>query len=158
VPEPRSSPPQALLAVGAVPAKGDFVVGGEEPEPVGQLVDRAFEGRILERDELAALVADEMMVVVLPVGVGGLVPSDPVAEVESVHEVVRVQELQDPVDTRPPDSALAAAAAAQGVFDLDRAECAVLSGEQVDDSVACRSAMVPGTPEYGARMVAPIAG
>ena len=96
--------------------------------------------------------------VVLPGGVGGLVPGDPVAEVESVHEVVGVQQLEDPVDAGPPDSALAAPAAAQGVLDLERAERAVLSGEQVDELVARGAAVVPGALEYGARVVAPIAG
>lgn len=69
------------------------MVGGVEPEPVRQLVDGAFEGGIFEGDELAALVADEVMMVVLPIGVRWLVSGDPVAEVESVHEVMRVQEL-----------------------------------------------------------------
>ncbi len=134
------------------------MVGGVESEPVGQLVDRPFEGGILERDELAALVADEVMVVVLAVGVGWLVSGDPVAEVESVHEVVRVQQLEDPVDAGSANGALATAATAQGVFDLDRAQCAALSRQEVDDSVARRTAVVPGAPEYGARMVAPIGG
>ena len=69
------------------------MIGGAEAEPVGQLVDRALEGGILERDELAALIADEVMVVLLPGRVGWLVSGDPVAEVEPVDEVVVVQEL-----------------------------------------------------------------
>lgn len=134
------------------------MVGGVEPEPVGQLVDRPFEGGILERDELPALVADEVMVVVLAIGVGWLVSGDPVAEVESVHEVVRVQQLQHPVDAGSANGTLAAAATPQRVFDLDRAECAALSRQQVDDPVARRTAVVPGAAEYGARMVAPVGG
>ena len=134
------------------------MVGGVESEPVGQLVDGAFEGGIFERDEPPALVADEVMVVMFAVGVCRLVSGDPVAEVESVHEVVRVQQLQDPVDAGSADGALAAAATAQGVFDLDRAECAMLSRQQVDDSVARRTAVVPGAPEYSARMVTPVGG
>lgn len=134
------------------------MVGSVEPEPVRQLVDGAFEGGIFEGDELAALAAHEVMMVMLAIGVGWLVSGDPVAQVESVHEVMRVQELEDPVDTRSADGALAAAAAAQRVFDLDRAERAVLSSQQVDDSVARRAAVVTGAPEYGARVVAPTAG
>lgn len=69
------------------------MIGGAEAEPVGQLVDRALEGGVLERDEPAALVADKVMVMLLPGRVGWLVSSDPVAEVQPVHEVVVVQEL-----------------------------------------------------------------
>lgn len=69
------------------------MVGGTEPEPVRELLDGAFEGGVVEGDELAALVADEVMVVVLPGRVGWLVPGDPVAEVEPVDEVVGVQKL-----------------------------------------------------------------
>jgi hypothetical protein len=134
------------------------VVGGVESEPVGQLVDRPFEGGIFERDELAALVAHEVMVMVLAVRVGWLVSRDPVAEVEAVHEIVGVQELQNPVDAGSANGALAAAPTTQGVFDLDRAECTVLSRQQVDDSVARRTAVVPRAPEHGACMVAPVGG
>ena len=134
------------------------MVGGAEPEPVRQLVDGALEPGVLEGDELATLIADEVMVVVPSVRVGWLVSGDPVAEVESVDEVVGVQELQDSVDAGSSDGPFSAAAAAQGVFDLDCAECAVLSGEQVDDPVAGRAAVMTGAPENGAGVLAPAGG
>jgi hypothetical protein len=77
------------------------VIGGAEAEPIGKLVDGALERGIFERDQLAALVADEVMVVLLPGRVGWLVSRDSVSEVESVDEVVGVQQLQHPVDAGP---------------------------------------------------------
>jgi hypothetical protein len=146
------------LALGTVSAQSDFVIGGSEPESVGQLVDGPFEGRVFEGDELAALVAHEVMVVLLSRGVGRLVPGDPVPEFEAVDEVVGVQELEHPVDTGSPDGPLPAPGAAHGVFDLNRAQCAVLSGEQVDDPVARRAAMMSRAPEHAARMLSPARG
>jgi len=56
-------------------------------EPLGQVVDRALERRIVERDELPALVADEM-VVVLAVGLRALEPGLAVADGHALDEAV----------------------------------------------------------------------
>jgi len=135
------------------------VVGSAESEATGESLDRAFELRVCEGDKLAAPFADEVMVMVLTCRVGRLVPGDAVAEVETVDEVVVVQELEDPVDARPANDSLAAPPASQRILELDGAERAVLAGQQIDQPVAGRAAVVSGPAQHRARMLAPcIAG
>jgi hypothetical protein len=129
------------------------VVGGPEPEPVREPVDRALERRIVERDQLAATLAQEV-VVMLTGGIGELVPRDAIADVESVDEVVFLEQLQHSVDAGTTDPALATAT--KCVLDLKRAQSAVLAGEQLDQLVARRPFVMAGPMEHGARVGRPI--
>ena len=132
------------------------MVGRREAEPVRKLVDRALETGVLECDEFAAVGAHEMVVMMLADGIGGLVPGDPIAEVETVDEVVRVQQLEHAIDARAADRPLSPSPASQRIFDLQCAQRACLIGEQVDHAVTRRTTVVTGPPERAAGMVRPI--
>ena len=60
----------------------------------------------MERHELPALIAQQVMVVVLAGGIGRLVAGDPVADIDPADEIVRVEELEDPVHAGPPHGPL----------------------------------------------------
>ena len=91
-------------------------------EPLRQTVDRPLEPRIVERDEPAALLAEEM-VVVLAAGLRALEPRLPVADVDPLDEPVLDEQVEHAVDA---GAAGRAAVGAQRVLDLDRAQRARL--------------------------------
>ena len=63
------------------------------------------------------------------VGVHRLVPGDPRAEVDALHEALRGQQVEHAVDARDPDPATGRP---QPVEDLLRGQAAVLLGEELD--------------------------
>src|SRR5207244_1062871 len=89
---------------------------------------------------------------VLAAGVGALVASDAVAEVEALDEAVLQQQLEHPVDAR---AAGAVAAPSQPSLDLERAERARFAVEQVDHEVARAAAAIAGRGEHRASVIAP---
>ena len=91
--------------------------------------DRRLEGGVLERLDLAAVVAHEV-VMVIAARVRGLEAGDAVAEIDALHESERVHPVERAVDARDPD---AAATSSQAVMDLLRREAAVLLAEKLDD-------------------------
>ena len=103
---------------------GDGIAG-----PTLDLVEGALELVVGERLDLAAVVADEV-VMVLAAGVGGLVTSGSSAEVDALDETLLGQQVEHAVDARDPD---AAAFRAQAVEDLLCSQAAVLAAEQLDD-------------------------
>lgn len=130
------------------------MVGRMKAEPIGQLVYRPFELGVAERDEPAAAVAQQM-VVVLAGRIGRLVSGGPVAKVEPVHECVLVEQLEHPVDARPANRAPALAPASQCILDLQRAERAVLPREKLDQLVARGAAVMARSLEHLTRMLRP---
>src|SRR5581483_7541291 len=121
--------PRGAAALRARPAQHDVVRRHAVAEPCRQLPQRAFEPLVLERHDVSAAVADEVMVM-LAVGVGGLVARDTSADVDALHEPERGEDVEHPVDARDPH---AAPAAPQAVEDLLRAHAAVLLAEQLHD-------------------------
>src|SRR3990172_4932661 len=73
-----------------------------------------LEGRVEEGLDLAAVVADEV-VVVLPVRLRRLETRDAVADVDALDEMELREQIEHPIDTRDPD---APAPAADAVEDL----------------------------------------
>jgi len=106
--------------------------------PAGYPLDRRLERCILERLDLAAVVADEVVVMVAP-GVGGLEASDTVAQVDALEEAELVEPVERPVDARDADPH---AAVPEPLVDLQRGEAAVLAVE-VGDDLPPRSAASP---------------
>jgi len=95
-------------------------------------LQRPLERGIGERLDLAAVVADEM-VVMIAVRVRGLVPCDAVADVDTLYEP-QIGELVDgPVDAGNPSLA---PVRPDAVEDLLRRETAALLAEMLDDGVA----------------------
>jgi len=73
------------------------------PAPVGDALDRGLEGRVLEWLDLAAVVADQVMMVVAA-GVRRLEARDAVAEVDTLDQTEAVETLQRSVHARDTDS------------------------------------------------------
>ena len=74
------------------------VVAAATRDPLHRLLERW----ILERLHLAAVVADEV-VVVLAARVGGLEARDAVSQVDPLHEAGAGEALEHAVDARDPD-------------------------------------------------------
>ena len=143
-------PEQSLVAVLAGAAQHHLVVLDASAQPLGDLVDRPLQRGVVERDQPPAAVAHEVMVV-LARRVGHLVAGDAVAEVEPLDQLVVVEQLERAVHARAADRALARGGAAQRVLDLQRAECAVLAREQLDQPFARRALVM--ARRAGARRV-----
>ena len=110
-------------------------MGGDRvPAPVRDALDRRLEPRVLERLDLAAVVAHEVVVVVAS-GVSGLETRDAVAEVDPLDEPELVHPVERSVHARDSDST---AARTRRVMDLLRGEAAVLLAEELDDDVVAR--------------------
>src|SRR2546423_5591944 len=111
---------------------------------------RTLEARVRERLDLAAVLADEVMVVApallwLVVGRAG-------AEVDPLHETALAEQVEHAVDAR--DSHLAALYA-QGVEDLLGAQAALLPAEQLDDRAAGSAAAKAPFRERGEGLLRP---
>ena len=102
---------------------GDFV-----PAPSGDSLQRLLQGRVLERLDLSAVAADEMVMMV-PGRVRPLEPGHAVTEVDSLDEPELVEALEGPVDAREPDPG---AAGPHAVADLVRGDATVLAIEELD--------------------------
>ena len=103
-----------------------------EIEPLRQRRDRLLEAVVGELRDAAAVVADNV-VVVLAAGVRGLVARGAVAHVEAVHEAEAVEHLERAVDARDADACVVGP---QLVGDLLGGGAAVLPRERVDDARA----------------------
>ncbi len=119
-------PPLAAVAAGAV--EHDVVSRDRVTRGLLEPVDRILELRILERLDLPARIAHEMVMVVAA-GMDRLEPRDPGAEIDSLHEALGAQKFEHAVDARDPDLP---AGGAKAVEDLLRGQAAVLLGEQID--------------------------
>src|SRR5579864_997973 len=122
------------------PLGGAVVADAAEDDVVGDgvagfaldLVQRALELRVGEGLDLAAVCADEM-VMVLAVGLDGLVARGRRADVDALDEAVAGQLLERSVDARDPDLP---ALCAQPVEDLLGGDAAALAAEQLDHGAA----------------------
>ena len=115
--------------------------------------ERLLERFVRERLDPAAVVADEVMVVV-GVGVRRLEPCDPVADVDALHEPQLGERLERPVHAR---NAGHSAARVDAVVDLLRRPAAVLLREVLDDGASRTAATQPRGAEPFERPVGPAA-
>ena len=117
----------------------------------GRPFERLLERSVGERLDPAAVVADEVMVVVR-IRVHRLEPCDPVADVDALHEPELDERLERPVhacDTGRPTGRVDA------VVDLLRRPAAVLPGEVLDDGPSRAAAAQAGGAEPVERPVGP---
>jgi hypothetical protein len=119
-------------AIAAGAAKDDVVAGDGVARPAFDLPEGAFQLIVGERLHLAAVVADEV-VVVLAARVDRLEACGAGADVDALDEAVLAQLLENAVNAGDPD---AAAFRAQLVEDLLRGQAAVLAPEQLDHRAA----------------------
>jgi hypothetical protein len=108
-----------------------------------ELADDRLEPLVRERLDLAAVVADEVVVMVVVVA-NRLVARDPVADVEPLQEAALGERVQDAVDAREADRR---AGGPELVVDLLRAEAAGLLVEELDHRDAGCPAPVSRLPE-----------
>jgi hypothetical protein len=123
-----------------------------DPESLAHTRDRPLEPRIVERDQPAALLAHEMMVM-LAAGDDLLESGLPVAHLDPLDQPVLNQQLERPVDRGPSGGA---ARRTQCILDLDRAERARLGGEQLDHAVTRAAVLQTGTAQDGLYVIAPL--
>ena len=116
---------------------------GDEAETLRQLVNRALELGVVERDELAALLADQVVVVMLAGRVGRLIPCDTVTEVQPAQQIMFVQQLKCAVDTRAANWLCLGIGVTQSILDLKRAKRALLERDQIDQPVTSGTTMMP---------------
>jgi hypothetical protein len=105
--------------------------------------ERSLERRILERLDLPAVVADEVVVMVAAC-MRGLEPRDAVAEIDPLDESELVQALEDAIDARHPDPRRRGA---QALVDFLSGHAAVLRSEKLDDGSTCSTAATAHGPE-----------
>ena len=117
-------------------AQNDLVRGNDVPASVCDSVDGGLERRVLERLNLAAVVAHEVVVMVA-VGVRRLEPGDAVAEVDPLDEPQLVHAVERAVHAGDPD---VGTTGARALVDLLRGEAAVLLTEALDDDSPSASA------------------
>ena len=103
-------------AVAAGAAQHDVVRRDVVAAAAGDPGDRLLERRVLERLDLSAVAADEV-VVVLTLRIRALEARHTVAEVDALDEAELGEAVERPVDARDPDPG---AARAHGVVDLER--------------------------------------
>jgi hypothetical protein len=119
-------------------------------EPSSEPLDRLFEPLVLERGDLPAVLADEVMVM-LSAGLLGFVAGGG-ADVDAADQVQLPEQLERPVDARDPDRATAGS---HVVENLLRGEATGLTVEYLEDGCPRTSAAVAGALELAPRMVEP---
>lgn len=122
------------------------------PTAAGNALDRIFECRVLERLDLPAVVAYEV-VVMLAAGVGVLEARDPVAQIHALCEAELVQAFERAVDARDAD---ARTLRAHGVVDLLCRQAAALAPEELDDDAPCSTAPPARCPKARQRGLCPL--
>jgi hypothetical protein len=98
------------------------------PELTAEPLERGLEPGVLERCDLAAALADDV-VVVLPVGMRGLVAGYALTHLEPLDELHTGQQIERAIDTRDTDMTTVGP---QRVEDLLGTETAVLGREELD--------------------------
>jgi zinc transport system substrate-binding protein len=121
-------------------------------EPPGRARERALEAVVREGLDAAAVVADEVMMVVMRVTACGLEARDAVAHVDPLHEPEGSEGVERPVHARDADGA---ARIADPVVDLLGGAAAALRIEVLDDRPARAAPAEPGGAEAGERVVGP---
>ena len=119
----------AGAAGGALAPERHVVALDRVVDPPREPLDGALEVGVLERGDLAAGVADDV-VVMLAVRVDRLVARDALGGVDAPRQAQLVEQLERPVDARDAD---VLAAVVQAVRDLLRGDAAAEVGERLDD-------------------------
>ena len=118
-----------MAAILARAAQDDVVRRHGVPTPVGDALDRRFEGRVLEGLDLPAVVAHQMVVMVAA-GVRRLEARDSIAEVDPLDERELVHAFERAVHARDPDPA---PSRPHRIVNLLGGEAAVLLSQELDD-------------------------
>ena len=121
------------------------------PTSVGDPLDRGLERRILERLDLPAVVADEVMMMVAA-GVGWFEACDAVSQVDSLDEAELVHAVERAVHACDSHSR---ASRADALVNLVRRKAAVLLAEQLDDAPTRTATAAAGLSQPDERCLGP---
>ena len=119
--------------------------GDVEAEAACDVLERPLERVVGERLDLAAVVADEVVVMIAS-GVRGLVAGDAVADVDPLDEAEVGEAVEHAVDARDPD---APSLGADPVMDLLRRAAAGLAAEVLDDAPRAPPPRYPAGAQRG---------
>ncbi len=128
------------------------MLGDIEGHTTRDAPDHALELFVLERDHLAAVVTDEMVMMVGAVGVDGLVAGDPLADLDARDELEPLELVEHTVDACPRHLTLRAA---QRLLDLQRRQRTRLAGEQIDDRATGPASTVARVGEAARSLLGP---
>lgn len=101
------------------------MLGDDEWDALADALELALEGFVGERDQAAAVIADEVVVMPGPVA-NRLEADDPLADFDPGDELRALELFEDAVDARARDGALLAR---ERLVQLGRRERAALRGE-----------------------------
>ena len=141
----------ARLAVGAGAAQDDVVRDDVVAGLLLDRLDRALERGVVERLDLAAVVADEVMVMLVP-GAHRLVAGDAVAEVDALEQALLDEAVDGAVDAREADRR---AARGERLVDLLGAAAALLLVEVLDHRRPRRAHALARALQARVRLVRP---
>lgn len=124
-------------------------------ELVAEPVNRTFERLVFERGDAAAVVTDEMVVMVLAVGQGRLESGGGAPNIETLHELQVLEQLESPVDGRDAHASLRGA---ELVSDVRGAQHAALLADRLEHGRTRSAGTVAGSLERALGVLGPFAG
>jgi hypothetical protein len=125
-----------------------------DAEPLGQVGNRPLKPGVVERDEPAAPLTDEV-VVMMAIGKHPLEPRLPVTDRNPFDEAMLDEQVKHAINARAARGAGGAALRPQRILDLDGAERARLRREQLNHPVARPAALQTGLREDRVNMLVP---
>ena len=131
------------------------MAGDRVPRLALDLPQRALELVVRERLDLAAAVAEEVVMVVLSARVDRLEAGGSRADVDALDEAVPAQLLENAVDARDPDMATLGP---KPIEDLLGGQATVLRAKQLDHSLPGAAGAVAASSERRDRPLCPAAG
>ena len=126
-------------------AQDDLVLVHRDVEPLGEALNRALQTAIVERDQPPAALTHEVMMM-LARRIDRLVVRDALAQVESLHQTVLVQQIQDAIDARPTHRTTPRLT--QALLDVQRRQRARLLREQLENRPARTAPPMAGIQQH----------
>ena len=124
-------------------------------ETVGHPLERVLQTIVGERLDPTAVVADEMVMMVLAIRKRDLEARNPIPDLDALDEPQLGQGVEDAIDARDPDLATRGLDA---VEDLLRRSAAPLLAQVVEDRSACAPVAEAGAAKTLERMLGPEGG
>jgi hypothetical protein len=151
VPTRTSLRESRLTTVDADAAQDDVVPGDSVPDLTGDSVDRPLEALVLPRLHLAAVVTDDVVMMIAP-RERRLVPSSVVTDVQALDKAEVGEEIEHAVDARDSNRP---SGTPSPLVDLLRRRTAALPAQQFDDGRTGSAATEPALVEDGEGVLGP---
>lgn len=138
-------------AIATEAAQRDVVLVDLEGDGAADAGDRPLQSLILEREDLAAFGAYEVMVMV--VRADRLEPGKPLTQIQAGNQPQRLEFLENPVHARARHRTCLRRG--EGGFDLEGRQRTALFIKQLDDRCAGTAAPIPRVGEHLDRILSP---